>query len=349
MVSSTDPMATDGPTPRLSRHTGKALLETATLEVPSIKPDSDGSLYRHVKRPEWGAAILAWERNDTRAYQFEDGQLRKIRKGYYTLLEPIDDFDGPEEAVRTNLERAVTSEDDVARPIQKSVCTFDQQVALFTRLYPKGFEDPDWIDEHRHDADGAALKRHREPSVTDAKEALSAERCATLISENAHEALTDSIIDVLAGTDLVPISHVKTLRKLDEDDKRALAEAAADLLHGERRFEERFGDYLQLLTRFLGDAPSWRVATALPALVHPDEHVSVRRSAFARQAGSIAPTARYSRKAKVSSYRNFRRVAIGVKERLEAAGHEPRDMLDVHDFVWTTLRNSSLDDLGAKA
>jgi hypothetical protein len=24
-------------------------------------------------------------------------------------------------------------------------------------------------------------------------------------------------------------------------------------------------------------------------------------------------------------------------------------MLDVHDFVWTTLRNSSLDDLGAKA
>jgi hypothetical protein len=142
---------------------------------------------------------------------------------------------------------------------------------------------------------------------------------------------------------------VKTLRKLNEDDKRALAEAAADLLHGERRFEERFGDYLQLLTRFLGGPPSWRVATALPALVHPDEHVSVRRSAFARQAGSIAPTARYSRKAKVSSYRNFHRVAIGVKERLEAAGHKPRDMLDVHDFVWTTLRNSSLDDLGAKA
>lgn len=323
-------------------------MATATLETPPIKPDTDGDLYRHVKRPEWGVAILAWERGDTRAYQFEDGRLRKIRKGYYKLLEPVDDFEGPEQAVRTNLERAVqTSGDETSRTVQKSVASFDEQVALFEKLFPKGFQDPEWIAEHRGDPEGTALKRHREPSTTDAQEALSAERCATLIAEGAHDTLSESIIDVLAGTDLVPISYVKTLRRLDEEEKKKHAEAVADLLHGERRFEERFGDYLELLTDLLGGRPSWRVATALPALVHPDRHVSVRRSAFARQAGSIAPTARYSRKAKVTSYKNFRRVAIGVKKRLEAAGHEPRDMLDIHDFVWATLRNSALDHLGA--
>jgi len=75
--------------------------------------------------------------------------------------------------------------------------------------------------------------------------------------------------------------------------------------------------------------------------------VSVRRSAFARQAGSIAPTARYTRKAQVGAYKNYRRVALGVKKRLIEAGHEPRDMLDIHDFVWDTLRTSALDDLGS--
>lgn len=324
-------------------------MANATLETPPIKPQTDGDLYRHVKRPEWGVAILAWERHDTRAYQFEDGRLRKIRKGYYKLLEPVDDFEGPEEAVRDNLARAVqTTGDDGSRVVQKPVATFDEQIALFDKLYPEGFQDPEWIEQHRGDPDGAALKRHREPSVADAKEALSAERCAALIAEGAYETLSESIIDVLAGTDLVPISHVKTLRRLDDEEKQAHAEAVADLLYGDRRFEERFGDYLDLMTDLLGGRPSWRVATALPALVQPEQHVSVRRSAFARQAGSIAPTARYSRKAKVASYKNFRRVAIGVKKRLESAGHSPRDMLDVHDFVWETLRNSALDHLGAE-
>ena len=329
---------------------GRFLLPNATLERPPIKPDTNGSLYRHTKRPEWGVAILAWEREDTRAYQFEDGRLRKIRKGFYKLLEPVDDFEGAEDAVRNNLERAAaTGDEDSSRTMQKPVCTFDQQVALFKKLYPKGFADAGWIDEHRGDPDGTALKRHRAPTVADAGEALSAERCATLLAEDEHEALTESITDVLAGTDLVPISHVKALRKLDEQQKRRYAETTADLLHGDRRFEERFGDYVQLLTDLFDGGPSWRVATALLALVHPDEHVSVRRSAFARQAGTIAPTARYSRKATVGSYKNFRRVAIGVKKRLVAAGHEPEDLLDVHDFIWTTLRNSALDELGAKA
>jgi len=322
----------------------------ATLEIPSKKSsvESAGQLFRHVKRPEWGVAILAWEQDDVRAYQFEDGRLRKIRKGFYKLLEPVEDFEGPEEAVLTNLHRAaLTTDSEDSRTAQKKVCEFDEQVSLFTRLFPKGFDDPEWIEEHRGDPSGTALKRHREPSVADAQEALSAERCAALIAEGQQEALAESIADLLAGTNLVPISHVKTLRRLDDEEKRRYAESVADLLHGDRRFEERFGDYLETLTSLLGGRPSWRVATVLPALVHPEEHVSVRRSAFIRQAGSIAPTGRYSRKARVAAYKNYRRVAIGVRKRLESAGHKPKDMLDIHDFIWATLRNSALEHLGA--
>lgn len=322
----------------------------ATLTTPSdTTPALEGQLFRHVKRPEWGVAVLAWERDSHRGYQFEDGRLRKIRKGYYKLLEPVEELEAPEAVVRKNLERAIVATGgEATRTTKKAIAPFEEQISLFLRLYPKGFQDPEWISDHRGDPDGTALKRHREPSLTDAQEALSAERCAALIAEGQHDALADSIIDVLAGTNLLPISHVKSLRRLDDDERRQYAEAVADLLHGERHFDERFREYLQTLTSLLGGHPSWRIATALPALVHPQEHVSVRRSAFARQAGSIAPTARYTRKAQVGAYKNYRRVALGVKKRLTEAGHEPRDLLDVHDFIWDTLRTSALDHLGAE-
>jgi len=320
--------------------------QTLTLPHKDLETLPD-QLYRHSLRPEWGMALLARERNGRRTYLFEDGKLRKIRKGYYDLLDPVDDSEeGPTDAVRANLQAAIRGlKHGAEQKTQKAVCTFEQQLSLFTKLYPKGFEDPQWIDDKRGNRTGTSLKRHRIPSMEAAREALDRSRAGSLIDEGRHGELTESILDVLAGTNLVPLSHVKNLRRLDEDESTEYAEAIFQLVHGEDPLADRFKSYLETLTRLLGGRPSWRIATALLALTHPQSEVAVRRSAFIRQAGSIAPTGMYSRKPRASSYQSYRRVAVGVKGRLEAAGHEPADMLDVHDFIWTTLRKSALDNL----
>lgn len=307
--------------------------------------DLDTQLYRHVKRPEWGVALMRRERDGTRSYQFEDGRVRKIRKGFYKLMEPADDLGERAEYIRENLARVVTAQaDDSDRGVVEAVCPFSAQVALFTKLYPGGFEDPEWIEDHRKPA-GSPLKRHRTTVSAKARSTLTKARFEEATSSQGHEAMLGVIADLLQSTDLVPVSHAKALRGLESDEKRRYVESVADLLHGERRFEERFKDHLETHAALFDEPPSWRVATVLPALLFPQEHVSVRRSAFLRQAGSIAPTARYSKRARVGSYRNFRRVAVRVRERLKAAGQEPRDLLDVHDFVWATLRTSALEHL----
>jgi hypothetical protein len=322
-------------------------LATQALDVPQKDPeDLPEQLYRHSQRPEWGMALLAWERNGRRAYQFEDGKLRKIQEGYYDLLDPVDPQEGPITAVRTNLQAAITAlKGGAEHKVYKAVCTFEQQIGLFTKLYPKGFKDPKWIDDKRGTTEGNSLKRHRVPSMAAAQEALDPVRAGSLIDEGQQGELTESILAVLADTNLVPLSHVKTLRRLDEEEASEYAEVVFALVHGEGSFDDRFNTYLDMLSRFLGGRPSWRIGTSLIALVHPQEHVAVRRSAFIRQAGSIAPTGVYTRKPKVASYRSFRRVALGAKSRLEGAGHEPADLLDVHDFIWTTLRKSALEHL----
>ena len=47
-----------------------------------------------------------------------------------------------------------------------------------------------------------------------------------------------------------------------------------------RQAQERTVLYFAALQGACGKRPSWRMATALPALISPDEHVCVRKSVF---------------------------------------------------------------------
>lgn len=321
----------------------------SALEVPNteITVDADAPLYRHVKRPQWGIGLMIRESSKARTYQFEGGRQRKIRKGYYELMEPVDDLGQRETMLRENLVRlAGAQQDGATREVLEPVASFEAQLGLFTTLYPEGFQDPQWISDHRG-GEGRALKRHRDPIAREAADALSAANCEEAIASDRHAALNETIVDLLSRTDLAPLSFAKALRGLDGDEMKKHVASVVRLLHGEGRYQDRFRNYVMTLRELFDARPKWRAATVLAALVNPHEHTVVRRSAFIRQAAVVAPAARYSKRARPGSYQNFLMVARGVRERLSSAGHEPRDLLDVYDFVWTTLRSSALEHLGA--
>ena len=71
-----------------------------TLDVTSNVPaESAVDLYRHEVRPEWGLALMVREEDRFRAYQFEDGRLRKIREDFDDLMRPVDEMDVPDAVV----------------------------------------------------------------------------------------------------------------------------------------------------------------------------------------------------------------------------------------------------------
>jgi hypothetical protein len=325
------------------------LSEPETLATNSeADPTSlDRVLVRHSKRPEWGLAILAKEKKTRRAYQFEDGQIREFKEGYYGLLEPVEEVEGAEELIIQRLEEAIGADEGKPAPqAQKAVAPFEAQVKLFESLYPEGFKDATWIEEYRRGR-GRALKRHREPVIEKVREVLDREPVEAMIEGGRHGDLAKATLDILASTNLIPVTRVRELQGLDEDGVRAYAESVHFLLNGTDAFTVRFRRHLGALRGLLGTRPSWGLATVLPALKWPDEQVCVRHTAFLKQAGSIAPTGRYSSRARLRSYKNFRRVARTVRERLVELGHEPRDLLDVHDFIWATLRKSAVEKLQA--
>jgi hypothetical protein len=117
-----------------------------------------------------------------------------------------------------------------------------------------------------------------------------------------------------------------------------VARSLRDLIVGDKPYGNRFTRFVASLTAACEKRPSWRLATALPALLQPQEHVCVRKSVFLKQAATIAPELRYTRGPRRKSYESFLAVANRTRDRLLDAGLNPQDLLDIHDFAWLTLR-----------
>ena len=80
------------------------------------------------------------------------------------------------------------------------------------------------------------------------------------------------------------------------------------------------------------------MVTVLPALVRPNVEIAVRRKVFLAQARTVSPNRTFKVRPAPRTYVRYRRMAEKVQERLKEAGLQPRDLMDVHQFIWETLR-----------
>lgn len=308
---------------------------TLSSTARSSSPDSS-ILFRHRRRPDWGVAMIAWESADKRGYQFDDGRLRVLKKGFYDLMERVEDGDVPEERMSVALEKNLAAR---SKPLKK-VYPFEDQLKIFRSLFPKGFEGERWR-ERRRGVDGRRLKRHRDPALELAADKLGEAELKTFVEEDRAEEVVQRVAEVLETTDLVTSSEVQALSRLDVGVQKEFGKALVDLLYGDAAFSKRFRNWVEVQKAESSWAPSWRLSTAIPALVKPEKHVCVRPSTFRKQAAVFAPRKRYARKPGTISYENFLKVAERTRERLCSSGFAPKDLLDVHDFVLVTLRPSA--------
>jgi hypothetical protein len=302
-------------------------------------------LWMHKKRRDWGLAILAWEGQEKRRYQFQDGRARTFKQGFYSLLEEVDEPLDVTEGIVAELEgkldltRARREVIERAKSDGRHVVTFDDQWRIFEHLYPGGFQDPTYVSEQRHsEEEGKRRKSHVDPVIEEAQQAFSKERLGELVAGGEADQVYSDVVAVLGSTSLSSgARHVGTLSKLPPSRFQDLGEALNDLLWGEGSLITRFDAWIAALT--IGkDKPSWELATTLPALVQPEEHVSVKASAFRTQARWLAPKLKLETTPDGSTYDRVRAMSMQAMDRLRERKAIPRDMLDLNSFIWTTLR-----------
>lgn len=302
------------------------------------------TLYIHSKRPEWGLAIMARTGRKKNRYLFQDGRMRAFPVKFCHFMQPADK---PLD-VATRVARQLASQLDghsfenppAAAPSRDNKVTLDDQIKIFLKLFPGGFHDADYVKTVR----GAEKrrKRHREAAVEDAAQLLSADGLNGLIESGDFIAVMDAVRAVINGTSLCSTRDKSVLDELPGDKAEDFAIAVRDLLHGESAFFDRFTRFMAVLDHDRSGRVTWPLATVLPALNEPQKHVVVKPSVFRKQAEWMAPRLPYNKLPNAGLYERFRRMAEAVGEKLTEAGHAPRDMFDVYDFIWSTLRPKAL-------
>lgn len=310
------------------------------------------TLYSHSRRPTWGLAILAVEGLEERQYQFQDGQLRTFKRGYYELLEEVDA--PPPRALdivrdlraMLRIERGRREPGPTPKSVERAI-SWSDQLRLFEALYPRTFADPLWMSKVRGATDGRRLKRHRVAAIEQAQAVLAAGELERALAEGAHRGVLDGVKRVLAATDLAGSKDTAAIRRLPKEESEAFVRALHALLFGAGPYGPRFDAYVAMLRRASGERVSWPLATVLCALVHPSEHVAVKPSVFRQQAQWMAPSLVYDANPSSGLYQKLLAMTHAVRDRIAQAGHEPRDLLDVYDFMLTTLRPRALAKLAA--
>lgn len=296
---------------------------------------SEVQLFRHSKREHWGVAVLIWQREGKRGYQFSDGKLRVFKEGFYHLFEPV-------EAPGDGSAKTVTRLARLARVDEASGGTrlpsLRDQIGLFKRDYPEGFVGEKWMKKMRGVGAKRRLKRHRDPVVSEANEF--ATKLAKLVEARDWEGVHSRLEELIDATNLVPAPHVKKFRKLKPS--RDLAVAINEWLNGADEDAARFNR----MTRELGRAATWPLVTAIAGLADPKLHTCVRPSVFRLQAKMLLPNFKVSNKPNWTTYSRYLHMSNTVYDELEAADLAPRDLLDVYDFIWNTLRPAARKRLG---
>lgn len=310
-------------------------------------------LWRHTLRPQWGMSILTREERNRRVFQFQDGKSRTFKAGFYHLLEVVQDL--PEDAVAI-VDRLRKSQEVTAarRELQqeataqgKTLFTFDQQIDVFRMEYPGGFQDEGWLASIRGAEQPRRRKVHRNPAVVQAREELAQSDLDAAIEASDWELVNQRAISVLKATELVdPSKDVKFFVAATEERPEPVAKATRNLIYGEGPLADRMNAWVDAVTLKRDSKPSWRLATALPALIDPDGRIAVRPSVFRQQAKWFMPTLRWQAAPDGKSYDAMHRLAAQIFETLVERHLAPTDYLDIHDFVRLTLRPSARKKLG---
>jgi hypothetical protein len=295
------------------------------------------SLFAHKNRKDWGVGVLAWEADGKRGYLFDNGEERTMASAFFEMMRRVEHPSADENAAYARLQGILAARAN-ANHSARLGATFADHVEKFRETYPDGLKDAKWLVEVRGEGAGRRAPRHRDAAISEAKEQLSSAALDALISSQKHEQLWNLVTSVLGRTDLVPAAQMRKPKSATPDQQRGLAVAARDLLYGKTPYEQRFEHYLGALAGFFGEPARWELATALSAIVHPTQHVCVNAAVFRQHLKATGSRGTVAARPSSAAYTRLLVVARFVNSQLVEQDEEPRDLLDVHDFIRIALK-----------
>ena len=221
----------------------------------------------------------------------------------------------------------------------------DHARAAFQRHFPdfETFESPgdSYVDGERGYKD-VMSDRARELFMTIPRDGQITESDASAVVDRLLRLFSDKLLPYDWPQNLLNWRYTAFLRELEAGEAVEFVHALRGLQDEElsspsraRRFVE---DVWPILERH--NAASNAISRSFPSLLlwllDPDQEVFIRTDMLNRMAGRLSGKRLFlNKRLDRAEYEKARVFARGVREELEAWGWRPKDMIDVHSFLWT--------------
>lgn len=300
------------------------------------------TLFTLESQPDWGRATLLDDKDGKLVLFFEHGGRRVFIKSQVKGLQTVELSKDEAQTVDARLRgkhpqggAKKSAKAKVARPLVAAFPSFEAQVRWFETFFPGGFAGEKFVSEERGAPEAKGKKGYKTAAIKLAQEKLSPERLASATPEETFEVCKK----LLGFTNLVfPMEGPIPFTSMKEEDRAVFVAALSELLHGEGahgpRFEKFAGSVRIWDDAGQGRKVTWPLATLLQALYTPAQHTFVKPTVFEQQALLLNLTADKHAPVTSTAYERCLDVARKTSERLAAAGHQPRDLMDVYSFIW---------------
>lgn len=295
-------------------------------------------------QPDWGFGIVLEEREGKLVMQFENGGKRVFAKQHAKGLKPAEVSAEEARAIDAKL-RGRKLPEGAAKALKAAKKraaggplvhgSFEDELRWFEANFPGGFEGERFVKEERGQPESKGKGGFKAAAIAQAREQLSPER----FQSASAEALFESARKLLQATTIVhPMEGAIAFNAMSAEARGPFLAALKELLHGTGEYGARFERFVDSIriTEAEGKMKrvTWPVATLFTAMYHPSEHVCVKPTCFEKQAPLVGLAAEKSQPVTSAGYARFLEVARATQQRLVAAGHRPRDLMDVYSFIW---------------
>ena len=276
-----------------------------------------GEKVRHPIKEEWGLGkVLANSNGEKVDVFFVDAGEKTILLKY---VEPIK-VKG-EASSHGGLDNLKTNVTGTTAKYQR----FSTLTENFLETYPEGFSNENFIGEARSNK-----QRANELGF----ELLPKDRFAELIDAADYAEIIKRALKIVNAATLILPNERLTLKNglVKARHQEMFAKALYELLYSDSTLKERFERFSTVLD--LIGAAKWTLATYFLFVFYPEKHMFVKPKLLQHSADVCRFELNYKAQLNWQTYESVLSFADYVSKELSEL--QPRDMLDVKDFIWHT-------------
>jgi hypothetical protein len=198
----------------------------------------------------------------------------------------------------------------------------------FLRFFPKGFQDPKYVDWER----GYKWEAHERW-----REWLGRETHRELLADGEHVEVARRAVTIESRTNLLFSFEKMALRDAvkSADGAKAFAEGLFEFLYGRTAAQTRFDQWCEVvgaLPRRQTRVLTWPVVTVFGFLALPDRHFFLKPTVTRVAAREYGYDFQYRSRPNWETYSDLLTFAETVSSDLKEL--RPHDMIDIQSFLW---------------